>query len=252
MNLFPHEQISRLNESELSVYNYVSTHLNEVEKMNIRDLSAATGVSTTTILRFCSKTGFNGYTEFRYCIRQALEKQPNTLSHLPSVIPAIQYLQNAVNNPQLDGKIEEAALLCLQARQVLFIGIGTSGSLSEYGARFLSSVGVTSFSITDPFYPPPGKDMDDTVLIALSVSGETPQTISLLDGYRKRRVKIISITNTNQCTVAGMSELNFSYYMPLIYAYPKTGEINLTTQIPVIYLLEALMRRIHSKISSSV
>ena len=30
MNLFQHEQISRLNESELIVYNYVSSHLDEM------------------------------------------------------------------------------------------------------------------------------------------------------------------------------------------------------------------------------
>lgn len=248
MNLFPYEQICKLNESELSVYNYVSAHLTELETMNIRELSAASKVSTTTVLRFCSKIGCDGYTELKYRVRQALEKQGGSAGHLPSVIPAVQYLQNAIDNREINIRIEKSAELCLRARQVLFIGIGTSGNLGEYGARFFSSVGITSFAITDPFYPPPKNDMEDTVVIALSVSGETSQIISLVDGYRKRRVKVISITNTDQCTLARMSEINFSYYMPLIYAFPETGEVNLTTQIPVLYLLETLMRRIHDKI----
>lgn len=246
MNLFQYEQISKLNESELAVYNYVSSHLQESEKMNIRELASAAGVSTTSVLRFCSKLGCAGYTEFKYWLRQTLEEQSGAEVYLPSVIPAIQYLQKMKDSPEFSSQLDEAAVMCLEAQQTLFIGIGTSGILGRYGARFFSSVGLTAFSLTDPFYPPPGKDMENTVLLALSVSGETTQMITLLDGYKKRRVKIISITNTDKCTVARMSDINFSYYMPPIYAFPKIGGVNLTTQIPVIYLLEALMHRIRS------
>lgn len=248
MNLFQHEQICRLNKSELLVYNYVSAHLAQVDKMNIRELSAACGVSTTTILRFCDKTGCSGYTEFKYRIRQAIESQDDICGQLPSAIPAVQYLQSAVGDQALAEQTEKAAELCIQARQVLFLGIGTSGNLAEYGSRFFSSIGIPSFAVTDPFYPPPAKSMEDTVIIVLSVSGETSQVISLLDNYRKQCATIISITNTDQCTIAKMSELNFSYYMPQIFAFPRTGTVNLTTQIPVVYLLETLMRKIHDKL----
>ncbi|MDO4325468.1 MAG: MurR/RpiR family transcriptional regulator [bacterium] len=247
MNLFRHEQICRMNESELAVYNYVSAHLREVEKMNIRELSAAVGVSTTTILRFCSRIGCNGYTEFKYNVHRMLEEQKETKAYFPSEIPAIQYLENARNNQELVWQMEVAVELCMKARQVLFIGIGTSGSLGEYGARFFAGVGVPAFAITDPYYPTPIQEMENTTVIALSVSGETPAVIYLIDGYKKKRAKVISITNTNQCTLAKMSDINFSYYMPVSYAWQNAKEANLTTQIPVVYLLEMLMRKIHMK-----
>jgi len=44
-----------------------------------------------------------------------------------------------------------------------------------------------------------------------------------------------------------MSDLNFPYYMPLVYAFPKLGGVNLTTQIPAIYILESLTYRIRSE-----
>lgn len=236
-----------MNESELAVYNYVSAHLKEVEKMNIRELAAETGVSTTTILRFCSRIGCSGYTEFKYNVRRMLEEQKNSRAYFPSEIPAIQYLENARNNQELYMQIDAAAKLCMKARQILFIGIGTSGNLGEYGARFFAGIGMTAFAITDPYFPAPVQNMEDTTVIALSVSGETPQVIRLLDGYKKKQAQIISITNTNQCTIAKMSEMNFSYYMPVNYAWQDTREANLTTQIPVVYLLEMLMKRIHTK-----
>ncbi len=247
MDLFQHEQIRSMNESELSVYNYVSSNLPEAERMNIRELSAATNVSTTTVLRFCKKIGCNGYTEFKYRLRKILEEEKSSRAYLPSTMPALQYLQKMMSASDFDAQIEESARLCMGASQVLFAGIGTSGILGEYGMRFFSGVGITSFAITDPFCPPPMKLMEDTVLIALSVSGETPWVISIVNGYKKRGVKIISITNTSHCTLAKMSEINFAYYMPLAYAWQEIGEINLTTQLPVVYLLETLMSRLYLK-----
>ena len=69
-----------------------------------------------------------------------------------------------------------------------------------------------------------------------------------IDACRKRGAKIISITNTDQCTAAKMSDVNFPYYMPLAYSVQGDGvQTALTTQIPVVYLLEALTGRIYEK-----
>ena len=106
MNLFQHEQISRLNESELIVYNYVSSHLDEIAEMNIRELAAAAGVSTSSVMRFCNKTGCTGYTEFKYWLRQSLEQQPQANVYMHSAIPAIHYLQQMSSNPDFSRKLK--------------------------------------------------------------------------------------------------------------------------------------------------
>ena len=74
MELFKYEQISSFNKGEFRVYNYVSAHLKEAAEMNIRELSAAAEVSTTTVLRFCSKVECDGYTEFKYRLKKSLEE----------------------------------------------------------------------------------------------------------------------------------------------------------------------------------
>lgn len=237
-NLFHHQQIAQMNKRELMVYNYVSSHLEEASRMNIRELAAACQVSTTTVLRFCSKLECDGYTEFKYQLQQILKKKWEAVAYDSSSIPAIQYLQNLVGDQEIQEKLEQAAQCCAQARQILFVGEGASGTIGAYGARLFSSTGVLAFAITDPYYPPPGKDMEDTVVFVLSISGENAHMLSLINSFKKRRVKLISITNTDRCTVARISMLNFAYYMPLIYAWPEVSEASLTTQIPVVCLLE--------------
>ena len=244
MGLFRYEQISKLNESEFAVYNYVFTHLGEMEGMSIRGLSKAAGVSTTTVLRFCGKMGCEGYTEFKYKVQQFSEKKPRG-GYFSPIQSAIGYIQNAIDDRELEEKIERAARICLKARQVLFFGIGASGGLGEFGARIFCSVGITAFSMTDPFYPSPAREMDDTVLFVLSVSGETPMVVTLVDNSKMKEMKIISITNIEQCTIARLSELNFTYYMPFTYAYQEDDQMNMTTQVPVLFLLELLSCKIH-------
>ena len=244
MNLFQYDQLSEMNEGEFAVYNYVSTHLNEIQQMNIRELSAATGVSTTTILRFCNKMGFTGYKDFKYQLCKSLQGQVKQKMYFPAAIHTIQFLQKAAEDQTLDAQLTQTAKWCLQSRQVLFSGFGTSGSLAEYGSRLLSSIGIESFSITDLFYPLPTRDQEDTVLIVLSVSGETTGMIAMAGGFKKKHTKIVSITNTAQCTLAKMSDVNFSYYMPLSYSWPRRNTAGQTTQIPTLYLLETLMCKI--------
>lgn len=247
MDLFQYERLSEMNEGEFAVYNYVATHLDEIEQMNIRELSAVTGVSTTTILRFCSKLGCEGYKEFKYHLRKSRNTQSKQRVYFPSAVHTIQFLQKAADASDLNDQLETTAKWCLQARQVLFTGLGTSGSLAGYGSRLLCDMGIASFVITDPFYPLPMCDLEDTVLTVLSTSGETAGLISMVDGYKKKHVKIVSITNTGQCTLAKMSDINFSYYMPLSYSWPKRDTAELTTQIPALYLLESLVCKIYEK-----
>lgn len=247
MELFQYEQLCMLNESEFSVYNYVSVHMEETERMNIRELSEASGMSTTTVLRFCRKMGCSGFTELKYKIRKALEEREASRVCFPSVMPAIHYLQKAANNPELDASLEKAAGICLAARETLLFGIGGSGSLCGYGAWFLTGAGIVAHAITDPFFPMPRKSMEDTAVIVLSVSGETPEVVFRVNDYKKKKARIISITNTDYCTIAKLSELNFAYYMPLNYSRPELERINLTTQLPALYLLEALMQHVYQK-----
>lgn len=247
MDLFQYERLSEMNEGEFAVYNFVSTHLAEIEQMNIRDLSSVTGVSTTTILRFCSKLGCDGYKDFKYQLSKSLESRNKQQVYFPSVVHAIQFLEKAADDSTLDVNLEQTAEWCLQARHVLFTGLGASGSLAGYGSRLLSDMGIESFAITDSFYPLPTRELDDTVLIVLSASGETSGMISMVDGFKKKHTKIVSITNTGQCTLAKMSDLNFAYYMPMSYSWPKRNAAELTTQIPPLYLLETLMCKICEK-----
>lgn len=83
--------------------------------------------------------------------------------------------------------------------------------------------------------------MERTVVIALSVSGETRQVIELAERFKSHNCFLISITNKKSSTLAKISDENLSYY---VTERIQHDDYNITTQVPVIYLLESIGRNL--------
>jgi DNA-binding MurR/RpiR family transcriptional regulator len=237
--LFTHEMIASFNPLEVSLYNYISQNREKVVYMRIRELADETHVSTATILRFCRKLNCEGFSEFKVKLKMLLKEE--TASHIKSSQEsAAEFLERALKG-DLDENIKEAAKLVAEADSVIFIGIGSSGILAEYGARYFSSLGAFSLYIKDPHFPIHSKWRKNSIVIALSVSGETPFTVAHLNQLKQEGSKIISITNNRATTVAKISDLNIAYYVSEEFM----GESNITTQVPAVYILESIAREIH-------
>ncbi|WP_057769297.1 SIS domain-containing protein [Lactobacillus selangorensis] len=76
----------------------------------------------------------------------------------------------------------------------------------------------------------------------MSVSGETEQTLDQAQFYQQNGGQVIAITNQGNSTLAHMADLVIPYYMP----ERMLDDINLTTQIPVVYILECLAYQVQS------
>ncbi|WP_412989096.1 MurR/RpiR family transcriptional regulator [Pediococcus siamensis] len=169
--MFPYERVKLLNQLELSIYKHIIAHPVEVETMTIRQLAKKSHVSPTTILRFLHKMDFDGYSEFKYALKrqQKIEIEQPTQQ---SMVPTSQFFDQ-VNDASFLDKINQAAKLITAADTSLLFGLGTSGSLAQYGARLLANYGIYTLTFTDPFQPKPlaRRDFSDTLLVLLSVSG---------------------------------------------------------------------------------
>ena len=236
--MFTYEQIQSLNDLELSVYNYVSQHLDVVKTMKIRELADKAHVSTTTVLNFCNKMGCHGYSEFK--VKLQLHQEQSRGLDLPDDTVAMMNFFQKINTPEFKEQIEMCARLVNQAKSVYFYGIGSSNILGQYGARYLSNLGIYALSIADPFYPLPEGPNEEKLLIALSVSGETAVALGQVNDYKQAGFKIISITNSNSSTLSKISDGTIGYYMPIEMQGPVH---NITTQVPVIHIIESLARK---------
>ena len=234
--LFTYEKISKLNDLEVMVFNYVVSHAREVMDETIRELADQAHVSTTSIMRFCAKLGCSGFAEFKFRLRRFVEEGQVSPAENDNLAVATDFFER-VRTSDLNDEIKRAAKIIAAKEFVFFIGMGTSGTMGKYGARYLSNLGKNAFYLDDPFYPTDRGSYRETVVVALSVSGEQRFLYKQIEGLKRHGATVISITNTRQCTLAEISDFNISYYIPMLVL---PGLYNVTTSLPVVYILETL------------
>ena len=238
--LFTYKQIANLNETETFIYRYVMKHI-KVTNMSVRDLAECTHVSTATVVRFCQKLDCNGFVEFKTKLK--LFNDGLTLPETDDEIDVLLEFFNYARSVDFKEKINKFVKYIKEAKSICFLGIGTSGTLGKYGARYFSNVGYYSQSIDDPYYPPPVDGNESSLLIALTESGETREVIDQLKMYQSQNTKIVVITNKPGSTIDQMADLGIYYYVKDIIL-PQT--YNISSQVPVLYILERVTHELQN------
>lgn len=238
--MFTKEVMDTFTELDFAVYDCIVQNRDIVSKMTIKELGDMAHVSTATVLRFCKKTGANGYSEFKIKFREYLEGKRDALKDDGTT--ELQGFIKTINSADFQENIEKAYEYLKKSQCTIFIGIGSSGVLGKYGARYFSNVGHFSLFIDDPWLPVLQKLSENTVTIALSESGMTRQTVSIASQLQQRGSTLISITNNSNSILAKMADCNISYHV----SEALVNERNVTTQIPVIYIIETLAKKMYN------
>ena len=237
--IFTYQQIASLNTTEIGIYNYIIKKVEQIYKMNIRQVAEKCHVSTTTVFRFTQKCGCEGFNEFKWELKQFVEN--NKIPTMDSEIKMLSEFLEFSKSEEFQDKIIQFAKIISQSLHILFLGIGTSGALGKYGARFFSNIGYYSQCIDDPFYPAPQNDDYKNVLIVLSVSGETKEVIDQIKHYQNKHYQILVITDSQESTIEKMADLSICYCVKNIIL-PQT--YNISTQVPVVYIIERVAREL--------
>lgn len=235
--MFTSMEIKSLNELEFNVYRYITENQKSIRYMSIRELADASHVSTSTVLRFCKKMGCNGYSEFKVEFKHYLDSLFKTKKKYDS--SEITNFFNHAFTETYQNELEQIALILSQSENIIFIGIGNSACTAQYAARYFSNTGKFSVCVSDPFFPINQSLKTHSTVVAVSVSGETEEILYLANKFKINKCTIISITNSKDCTLAQISDYNINCYVSM----QKIGPLDLTTQVPILYIIEQLAYR---------
>lgn len=237
--MFSYEEIQKYNETDIHIYKYILSNIDKIRYMTIRELAKELHVSTSTILRFCEKNQFDGYSAFKNALEQEISLR-DTRPPMEDLQELSDFFARA-NSNAFEEKLLAAIDFLREAELILFIGMGSSGTLAKYGARYFSNMGHFAVGLEDAFYPIKSFHWKNAAVIALSESGETERLIEAVHQFKQKDCRVLSITNSPLSTLAKLSDWNFSYNLN---TRRVNGGYNGTTQIPVIFIIEALAKRI--------
>jgi DNA-binding MurR/RpiR family transcriptional regulator len=142
------------------VADFMLEHVREVAFLSVPELSARTGTSDATVVRFAQSLGFDGYTQLKNALSSALRDEvvsalPKPLSELKqkhedavSRVMALELANIQKSVDALDRKVVATAADALYAADHVFaFGVGISGHFADLFVYQLLQVGVRASTI---------------------------------------------------------------------------------------------------------
>ena len=242
MAFFGFKDLSSLSNIDMTIYRYVTQNSDKVVYMRVRDIAQNAHVSSSSVMRFIHKIGFNSFPEFKaYLKNDALQHKPKNTK--------FTYI-NENNFPKdIETRLMIVANAVFQSDNITTVGMGDSAFLAEYAARRIASLGFNTTAVTDPFYPLHAKleNTTNNIIFCFSVSGETTELIELINEFvNDEDVKIVCITSNEDSSIAKMSRYVLNYYEK---TRRLSNHYDMSSQVPVMYIIEGLDRILENMIN---
>ncbi len=196
-----------LNESDLYIWDYISKHKKECEKLTIDQLAYNCNVSRTTILRFAQKISLQGFGELKVYLKLDNAKSIENINNIDIVCDT--YFKVIKNVKEKDcTEIFEA----LDKAKTLYVyGVGmVQSSVKKELKRTFMTCGKIFYDLSG--YTEVNSILelatDEDLFVIISVSGENEFIINFAKDLKIKNIPIISITKHRDNHLAKLSDHN--------------------------------------------
>jgi DNA-binding MurR/RpiR family transcriptional regulator len=236
--------------AEQKVAQWVIQHAGEMVRMSMAQVARECGVSDTTVLRFCRAAGFQGYTDMKLSIVQDMAS-PTQLVHddisesddattiarkvFHSNIQALQDTLEVLDSEALMRAVE----LILAAKQVLIIGVGTSGPIVEDMSHMLFRLGLNVRAQTDSYLQLMEAALvgPDVVVIGISQSGSSTDPVMTIEESKRNGAKTIVITGNDESPITQFADVTLLAVSRETRAEAIASRIAQMTIVDAIYVI---------------
>jgi len=195
-------------ESEKKIADFILEQPEIAVNMTVAQISRRVGVADSSIVRFCQKLGFNGFTELKINLARNLT-QPSELifeninmdddyaTILSKVFASsIKALEDSLKMLEASD-FSKAVELLLKARRIEFYGVGTSAPIAMDAYYRFMRIGMNTHVATDPHISRISASMLDAecVVVGISHTGRTKDTVKAVEIAKRKGASIIGVTS---------------------------------------------------------
>ncbi|MEB2272265.1 MurR/RpiR family transcriptional regulator [Bacillus safensis] len=216
----PSDVYQTLSETERYLLNYIHQHLEDISTLSIVTLSERANVSTATIVRLMKKIGYNGYTSFKYRLKQE-KKMTDASDQLKNIDEDIKLAirkneEEVLKTIQLQsiGQIEDAVQKIHNADKIYIFGRGFSEMIAKEMTIKLQLIGKTCEVHEDPnIIRLKSRDIQKSELaIFVSLNGETAELVEACQNLSMKQVTTITVTTRIDSTLSKISDMTLVGY----------------------------------------
>ena len=218
--------LDQLTETDRRLASYLLDHSREAIHMSAKELSAQCDTSPAAVVRLSQKLCFKGFPALKLELaKESGQEEPDVFrsairdnDDMETIVRKAEqiHLRNTsltyqmVNVSVLSQAVEE---ICAGRRIHLF-GVGASGLLAMDFLYKSSRIGIPAFYHADVHTNLATAALlgPEDIVIAISYSGETLDTVLAAEAARERGSKVIAITQANRNTLSRLAD--YPLYIP--------------------------------------
>ena len=218
-------QLDSLTAADRQIAQFIIDHPNEMLGMSSAALAEATGRSQSSVVKFSQKLGYVGYQQLKLAVNKAkaLEWQApggvihGTIDASDSYMTILQKLigskllsmreTSAVNNEHtIDATMEALG----NARKILLAGVGASSLVARDFSYKLLKLGRSVLMDSDSHIQISNASAlnGEDVLLALSHSGRSLETLRIAELAKRRGAKVISVTGLQPNPLLDLADIH--------------------------------------------
>lgn len=209
--------------SNQRISDYILEHASQIQHCTAVELAQRCGTSSASIIRYVKLLGYRGLDDFKI----ELAKSLNDVENYKDVIDLIITKDDDMNT--LCGKVQclinvafsdffamldhevltKAIALISKARKVYLLGIGSSSAAAYDLYHKLNRIGYQAIYTSDQHMTMEFMNYagSEDVVVAISYSGESKETIYSVEIAKDRHVPVISITRNHDSYLQDLADL---------------------------------------------
>ena len=219
------ERYEKMSKSHKAIARFISEHYDQAVFMTAAKLGETLGVSESTVVRFASGIGYEGYPEFQKALEECVKGKLSSMQRmdakygrssqsevLASVLTAdIEKLQHTIEN--LDpAAFESAVNTILAAENIYIMGLRSNGPLAEFLHFYLNMIRgnvvlLKTTSVSETFEQMIRINEKDC-FIGISFPRYSMRTLKAMEFASDMNAKVIAITDSVHSPMSLYSSCN--------------------------------------------
>lgn len=207
------EYYPKMSKGQKAIASFIYDNFEQVAFMTAAKVGETVGVSESTVVRFATFIGYDGYPEFQRELESFIQNRLSSVTQmgvryagssqsqiLNSVLGAdIEKIQDTIENLDVNA-FETAVDIMMEARHVYIIGLRSCEPLARFLHFYLNMVRgdvilVDSTSITETFEQMIRINEEDCV-VGISFPRYSMRTLKCMEFANDRNAKVVTITDT--------------------------------------------------------
>ena len=212
-----------LSKSHKKIASYILEHYDKAAFMTAATLGKTVDISESTVVRFATQLGFEGYPELQKTLQEMIKNKLTAIQRM-EVTSVNMMDENALDNvlssdidmirTTLENISKENFKLAVEAinkaKKIYILGVRSSASLASFIAFYFNlvydQVELVDSESASGIFEKIFKITSDDVCIAISFPRYSKQTINALQFIHNKGAKVVAITDSNSSPIAPFSD----------------------------------------------